>query len=135
MAKGLNGKELGTGIRQRKDGRYEARATVNGKAINIYDMDLKQLKKEFEECKELARINIDMRRQKITMNEWFEEWFTKYKVPTIKSTSVFSMKSKFYNTFGRLIGTMKVVDIRNIDIQDAINTMKKEGRASSSMRD
>lgn len=98
-------------------------------------MDLKQLKQEFEERKELARMSIDMKRQQITLNEWFEEWFTKYKVPAIKSTIVFSMKSKFYNTFGRLMGTMKVVDIRNIDIQDAINAMQKEGRASSSMRD
>lgn len=135
MAKDINGKELGTGIRQRKDGRYEARATINGESISIYGMDLKQLKKEFEERKDQARMNIDVRRQQITLNEWFEEWFTKYKVPTIKSTSVFPMKSKYYNTFGNLIGTMKVVDIRNIDIQEAINNMQKAGRASSSMRD
>ncbi|MBQ2887046.1 MAG: site-specific integrase [Alphaproteobacteria bacterium] len=135
MAKGLNGKELGTGIRQREGGRYEARATINGIAIDLYNTDLKQLKIDFEEAKKQARMSIDTKRQQITLNEWFEEWFTKYKVPTIKSTSVFSMKSKYYNTFGNLIGTKKVVDIRNIDIQEAINAMQKQGRASSSMRD
>lgn len=135
MAKGLNGKELGTGIRQREGGRYEARATINGITIDLYNTDLKQLKIDFEEAKKQARMSIDTKRQQITLNEWFEEWFTKYKVPTIKSTSVFAMKSKYYNTFGNLIGTMKVVDIRNIDIQEAINAMQKEGRASSSMRD
>jgi hypothetical protein len=30
MGKDLKGKELGTGLRQRKDGRYEARAKING---------------------------------------------------------------------------------------------------------
>lgn len=135
MAKGLNGKELGTGIRQREGGRYEARATINGINIDLYNTDLKQLKMDFEEAKKQARMSIDTKRQQITLNEWFEEWFTKYKVPMIKSTSVFAMKSKYYNTFGNLIGTKKVVDIRNIDIQEAINTMQKEGRASSSMRD
>lgn len=135
MAKGLNGKELGTGIRQREGGRYEARATINGISIDLYNTDLKQLKIDFEEAKKQARMSIDTKRQQVTLNEWFEEWFTKYKVPTIKSTSVFPMKSKYYNTFGNLIGTKKVVDIRNIDIQEAINTMQKEGRASSSMRD
>lgn len=30
MGKDLKGRELGTGIRQRKDGRYEARAVVQG---------------------------------------------------------------------------------------------------------
>lgn len=135
MAKGLNGKELGTGIRQREGGRYEARATINGITIDLYNIDLKQLKIDFEEAKKQARMSIDTKRQQITLNEWFEEWFTKYKVPTIKSTSVFAMKSKYYNTFGNLIGTKKVVDIRNIDIQEAINAMQKQGRASSSMRD
>lgn len=135
MAKGLNGKELGTGIRQREGGRYEARATINGINIDLYNTDLKQLKMDFEEAKKQARMSIDTKRQQITLNEWFKEWFTKYKVPMIKSTSVFAMKSKYYNTFGNLIGTKKVVDIRNIDIQEAINTMQKEGRASSSMRD
>lgn len=135
MAKSLNGKELGTGIRQRKGGRYEARATINGITIDLYNTDIKQLKKDFEEAKRQARMNVDIKRQQITLNEWFEEWFTKYKIPMIKSTSVFPMRSKYYNTFGNLIGNMKVVDIRNINIQEAINIMRENGRATSSMRD
>lgn len=73
MGKDLKGKELGTGLRQRKDGRYEARAKINGIDINLYDNDLKKLKILFEKAKEEARNNIDMKRQKITLNEWFEE--------------------------------------------------------------
>lgn len=38
MGKDLKGKELGTGIRQRKDGRYEARALVKGIEINLYGL-------------------------------------------------------------------------------------------------
>lgn len=135
MAKDLNGKELGKGLRQRKDGRYEARATVNGININLYDMDLKALKKNFELAKQNALQNLDTKYSNITLNEWFEDWFKRYKEPNIKPQSIFPMKSKFYNTFGNKIGDMKVTDIRNIDIQDVINQMQKEGRASSSMRD
>ena len=69
-----------------------------------------------DRAKEEARNNIDMKRQKITLNEWFEEWFTNYKIPNIKETSVFPMRSKYYNTFGKEIGNMKVTDIRNLDI-------------------
>lgn len=135
MAKDLKGKELGKGLRQRKDGRYEARATVNGININLYDMDLKALKKNFELAKQNALQNLDTKYSNITLNEWFEDWFKRYKEPNIKPQSIFPMKSKFYNTFGNKIGHMKVTDIRNIDIQDVINQMQKEGRASSSMRD
>ena len=59
MGKDLKGKELGTGLRQRKDGRYEARAKINGIDINLYDVDLKKLKILFEKAKEEARNNID----------------------------------------------------------------------------
>ncbi len=45
------------------------------------------------------------------------------------------MKTKYRANFGRLIVNMKVSDIRNMDIQDVINTMQSEGRATSSMRD
>ncbi len=135
MAKDLKGKELGKGLRQRKDGRYEARATVNGININLYDMDLKALKKNFELAKQNALQNLDTKYSNITLNEWFEDWFKRYKEPNIKPQSIFPMKSKFYNTFGNKIGHMKVTDIRNIDIQDVINQMQNEGRASSSMRD
>ena len=135
MGKDLKGKELGVGIRQRKDGRYEARATIKGVCIDLYETDLKALKQELERQKQQVTMSADLKRQKITLNEWFEEWFNKYKVPKIKSTSVFPMKSKYLNTFGRQIGEMKVVDIRNIDIQEVINTMQKAGRATSSMRD
>lgn len=48
MGKDLKGKELGNGITQRKDGRYMARFTVDGKTHTIYEFDLKTLKKKFQ---------------------------------------------------------------------------------------
>ena len=47
MGKNLNGRELGKGLSQRKDGRYEARARVNGTDVHLYNMNLTKLKKEF----------------------------------------------------------------------------------------
>ena len=49
MGKDLKGKELGTGLRQRKDGRYEARAKINGIDINLYDVDLKKFTAEISD--------------------------------------------------------------------------------------
>lgn len=135
MGKDLNGKELGTGLRQRKDGRYEARAKVNDVNISIYNFKLKDLKEEFKIAKEEAMYSAERRYANITLTEWFEEWFDNYKVPYVKPTSIFSMKSKYYNTFGRLIGDVKVVDIKNLNIQYVINTLQSEGRAPSSMKE
>ena len=135
MPKDLKGRELPKGIYQRKDGRYEARALIDGIRIQLYNFNLKELKVEFEKRKEEAKQGVDKKLSNITLNEWFEEWFMRYKVPKIKETSITPMKTKYRANFGRLIGNMKVTEIRNMDIQDVINTMQREGRATSSMRD
>ena len=110
MGKDLKGRELGTGIRQRKDGRYEARAVVQGVEISIYGLQLKQLRKDFEKAKEQAKQNVNAKRSNITLNEWFEEWFTKCKVPVITlrtlmlcSVSIFLVASGSACTITRYI--------------------------------
>ena len=135
MPKDLKGKELPKGIYQRKDGRYEARALINGIRIQLYNFNLKELKIDFEKRKAEAKHGVDKKLSNITLNEWFDEWFTRYKAPHVKETSIAPMKRKYRANYGRLIGNMKVVDIRNMDIQDVINTMQREGKATSSMRD
>lgn len=135
MPKDLKGRELPKGIYQRKDGRYEARALISGIKIQLYNFNLKELKAEFQKRKEEAKQGVDKKLSNITLDEWFEEWFTRYKVPKIKETSINPMKTKYRANFGRLIGNMKVTEIRNMDIQDVINTMQQEGKATSSMRD
>ena len=135
MPKDLKGKPLPKGIYQRKDGRYEARALIDGMSIQLYNFNLKQLKIDFENAKEEARKGVDKKLSNITLDEWFDEWFERYKIPKIKETSITPMKTKYRSNFGRLIGNMKVSEIRNMDIQGVINTMQKEGKATSSMRD
>ena len=135
MPKDLKGRELPKGIYQRKDGRYEARALISGIKIQLYNFNLKELKAEFEKRKEEAKQGVDKKLSNITLDECFEEWFTRYKIPKIKETSITPMKTKYRANFGRLIGNMKVTEIRNMDIQDVINTMQREGKATSSMRD
>lgn len=135
MPKDLKGRELPKGIYQRKDGRYEARALINGVKVQLYNFNLKELKVDFEKAKEEAKKGVDKKLSEITLDEWFEEWFTRYKVPKIKVTSINPMKTKYRSSFGKLIGDMRVVDIHNMDIQNVINTMQKDGKATSTMRD
>lgn len=134
MGKDLKGRELGKGLRQRKDGRYEGRTNINGENICIVKPTLKECSKLFKDAKELALNNMNIKKMNITLNEWFEEWFEQYKKPFIKETSIYPTRSKYYNIFGNAIGDMKISTITNIDIQSVINDMKFKGRAPSSMR-
>ena len=53
MGKDLKGKELGNGITQRKDGRYMAHFTVDGKTHTIYEFDLKTLNEQCNQPEQL----------------------------------------------------------------------------------
>ena len=135
MGKDLKGRELGVGLYQRANGLYEARAVVKGTKINLYNSSLKQLKEEFAKAKDSVVAGVELRYNSITVDEWFDEWFEKYKMPVIKASSKNPMISKYKSIFGVRIGSLKVVSIRNIDIQDAVNSAIKEGRAISSVRE
>lgn len=48
MGKDSKGRELGKGLYQRKDGRYEARAKINGQTIDLFGRNLRELKKDLK---------------------------------------------------------------------------------------
>lgn len=134
MGKDLNGNELGVGLYQRKDGRYEAKATINGVKIDLYDFNLTKLKAAFKEAKNLNE-SVDKKFKKRTLDEWFEEWFETYKAPYIKETSIYPLKSRYKSTFGSKIGSMRMKDIMNYHIQSAVSSLLQEGKAISSVRE
>lgn len=135
MGKNLKGKELGKGLYQRADGLYEARAVIRGHKINLYSKDLKQLKLNFEAEKKRVTENIDLKRVDMSLMDWFEEWFEKYKVPVLKETSVRPMKNRFYKAFRETIGLMKLEQITNIVIQEQVNLAIAKGCALATVRE
>lgn len=127
-------KALPRGVRE-KNGSYEARAVVNGIRINLYGTDLNELMEEFEKAKENARDTLDYRKTRITLNEWFEEWFSEVKQHRVKETSIAPMKNNFKRTFGFYIGSMKLKDIKPLNVQRALNAMEQNHVSHSAMRE
>ena len=97
--------------------------------------DLDHLIEEFHQAKEKVKNSIDYRKTMITLNEWFEEWFTEVKAHKVKETSIHPMKNNFKRTFGFYIGSKKLKDIKPLDVQRALNTMEQEGLSNSAMRE
>lgn len=138
MGKNLKGKELGKGLSQRQDGRYMGRAQVEGHPIVLYDWNLRELKKRLEiAIDEVKQSNLmpGIDGESITLNEWFEEWYSKYKAPILKDGGSASYKRKFSNYYGVRIGSKALVDIRQIHVQTAIAEMLDCGRSAKSVRD
>ena len=125
MGKDINGKELGKGITQRNDGRYNARVTINGVKINLYDYNLSLLKKNLE-AKKLKVLRDDYStRPNISLNQWYkDEWFPVYKSPYLKDeVNRHNYIVRYENTFGRLLGNRRISCITEILIQKAANSL------------
>ncbi len=138
MGKNLKGNELGKGLSQRPDGRYMGRAQVEGHSIVLYDWKLKELKHKLAVAIDEAKRSTlmpGMDGKNITLNEWFEEWYRKYKAPTLKNGGSASYKRKFVNYYGVRIGSKPLADIRQLHVQTAIADMLENGRTSKSVRE
>lgn len=131
MGKNLNGKNIGKGFSQRSDGRYEARAQINGVKIDIYDVSLSRLKKNFEIEKAKVLKNVQGVRQNVTLSEWYNEWFEKCKSPQLKSDiSRKSYDRKLRNTFIAFLGEKPLEKITQMNIQQIANELLSEKKYS-----
>ena len=125
MGKDLKGKELGKGISQRKDGRYEARANINGVKIDIYDFSLTNIKKRLKEEKEKI-LYVNLSKSNITLNEWYKKWFENYKSKQLKSeVSKAVYDRRIRNTYLKKIGDKQINLISQSDIQMATNELNE----------
>ena len=132
MGKNLKGEELGKGFSQRPDGRYEARVVINGQKIDIYNTNLKLLKKEFEEQKAILEratsndFDID-----VTLNEWYSKWFENYKKASLKSTNQNAYNRKFVNNYGSKIGFVKLTELTQLNVQKATKSLIEDDKRSA----
>lgn len=136
MGKNLKGQNIGKGISQRKDGRYEARAVINGVKISMYGMNLAKLKKEFEAEKTRVIREEKNDRKDVTFEEWYNEWFTKCKSPQLKSEiSRKTYNRKVKNTFCKIFGAKKIGLISQLNIQEASHELINNGYTERTVRE
>ena len=128
MGKDLNGKELGKGMRQRPDGTYEGRYTVRGVTRSIYGTNLDDVRLRMELERSRVKDDIASVCKEYTLDEWFSEWVENYKAKTVKISSLQTIKNRYKNGFGRMIGSKKIKTIKSLDVQRCINQLKDEGR-------
>lgn len=73
------------------------RAQVEGKPIVLYGWKVKELKKELARAVDDLKSNLlpEEDGTGITLSEWFEEWYSKYKAPTLKDEVLQRIKKVF----------------------------------------
>lgn len=134
MGKDLKGKELGTGISQRKDGYYVGRYTTSsGKRKQ-------KVFRKLQECRRwVANAEYDDRHRnlnfpsEILVSEWYKYWIG-IKERSIRESTVRYYKSVYKNNIEAALGDKVLAKVTSIDCQLILNNMADNGKKSSTIR-
>lgn len=127
MGKSLDGKELGQGIIQKKNGRYEARFVDRfGKRKSISGCDLKEVKKKFNESlyDNEKEINI---RNNIKLDDWYIKWMDVYKYNVIRDNTKRHYNHVYKKHISPYLGRFYIKDITQLQIRELIKSLDKQG--------
>lgn len=135
MGKDLKGKELGTGISQRKDGLYTARFTDrNGRRRQQYF-------KKLQECRKwLADAQFDDEHGNIcacgdmTVDAWFDYWIGHIIMSSVKEGTICSYKIQYRLHIAPYIGKMSLQSVKPMHCQNIINRMADSGYKNATIK-
>lgn len=124
-----NSKPLPPGITLRKDGRYQARYTFEGKRYTIYGQSLKDVQKKLRNAKYEMDHGIFAKPDKVTVDSWFKVWMEEYQEHRLRENTQVITRSMCDHHIGSNIGKMKLQNIRTEHIQMIFNKMERSGYA------
>ena len=127
LGKDLKGKELGQGIIQKKNGRYEARYVDRfGKRVSISGRDLKDVKKRYNEAiyENDKQINV---KDNITLDEWYKKWMNVYKFDIIRENTKRHYNNVYYKHISPSLGNFQLGSITQYQIKKLIKELKSGG--------
>lgn len=127
MGKDLKGRELGIGIRQNKNGKYEARYVDRfGKRVSIYGTNKADIIKQLAEAKKEQITNQSVFHN-ISVSRWYQEWFEKYKDPVLRKTSKLIYQRIFQAFILPEIGSLNTNEVKPMHIANIINQLNEKG--------
>lgn len=119
-------KRLPPGISIRKDGRYQARYTFDGRRHTIYGKDLKEIQKKLRDAKYEIDHGIYAKPDRITVDAWYQTWVKEYRENVVRESTLVSYKH-YYRHIGKMIGKMRVQAVYPEHIQRILTKMRSEG--------
>ena len=123
MGKNLRGRELGTGLSQRKDGKYSARFTrKNGQKAEKHFDKLGEAKEWLKKAVYDDENRVLTDTSYMTVDQWFEFWMKTFKSNKSLNTQR-NYRDRYQGNIKPLIGHMLVTDIKTMHCQNVLNQM------------
>lgn len=128
MGKDLKGKELGKGIRQRKDGTYEARFVNRfGTRKYVYSSTEKGIKQKFDDALFEDRSKKNVVDDSLTLDDWHKTWMEVYKEGDIRENTKRQYEHIYNAHISPHLGKMRLSDITTLQIKSLIRILAKDG--------
>lgn len=121
---------VASGYRQRSDGKYEGRFTVNGKRYSVYGETLKECKEKESELREQIRAGQFVDKRNITLDRYYEEW-KEPREGTVKGNTALNINSRYKKHVSPAIGKRKIVDIEKREIVKLQRDLSQKLKAST----
>lgn len=128
-------------IRQRKDGRWEARYTVGrdpgtGKQVqrSVYGSTQKEVRQKLAQAVAAIDSGTYQAPNKITVSAWMQEWLTTFCEGKIKPLSYQTYAGLIKNHINPAIGAVGLQAVKGADIQKLYNGMTKAGLSGKLVR-
>lgn len=128
MGKDLNGKELGKGIMQRKDKKYQARFVDRfGKRNTVYGKTLKEVKNNLAHAKAENELQKNVVDKNTTLDDWYVKWMNVYKIPVVRENTKKHYEHLYKSKISPYLGKYKISSITKLQITDLLNKLKDQG--------
>ena len=110
-------------VRQREDGRWEARCYINGKRHSFYGDRQTDVLKRMREALKQQDDGVSFEPTRVTMAQWLDIWLEEYVKPSNKPLSYSTYKSRITTHIKPNLGKIKLTAINATQIQAFYNRL------------
>lgn len=106
---------VASGYRQRRDGKYESRFTINGKRYSVYADTLKECREKESAARARIQAGQFVDKWNITLDRYYGEWREARK-GTVKGSTALNVDSRYKNHIGPALGHRKIIELEKREI-------------------
>ncbi len=113
-------------VRQRPDGRWEARATIGDKRISFYADRQSDALKAMRAAQKAADDGVYFEPSRVTVAAWLDTWLTEYAAPSLKPLSLSAYESRIGSHIKPALGKIRLAELNPTQIQTFYNSLTRE---------
>lgn len=128
-------------IRQRPDGRWEARLTLGydegtgkRKTLSIYGATQKEVKRKLTEKLRQLDTNTYIADDKRTISQYLDAWFAEFIEPTQKPYTITTYRGIIKNHLKPNIGAVRLCDLTTEQVQKMVRKLVSAGKAPKTIK-